>query len=73
LLLSVGGDESPALIGQTQSYHAAWTAAGLVAAYFPQPGVNHYQVVYGLDDPASPLTGAVMELIRRGAPELDPP
>jgi arylformamidase len=64
LLLSVGGDESPALIGQTQSYHAAWTAAGLDAHYFPQPGTNHYEAVYGLDDPASLLTGAVMELIR---------
>jgi arylformamidase len=73
LLLSVGGDESPALIGQTQTYHAAWTAAGLDAAYFPQPGVNHYEAMYGLDDPASLLTGAVMDLIRRCAREPDPP
>ena len=72
LLLSVGGDESPALIGQTQNYHAAWTAAGLDAAHFPQPGVNHYEAVYGLYEPTSLLTGAVMELIRRCAREPDP-
>jgi arylformamidase len=63
LLVSVGGDESAALIGQSQNYHEAWKAAGLQVAYLPLPGANHYEAVYGLDDPESPLTQAVMDLI----------
>ena len=35
LLVSVGGDESDALIGQSQRYHAAWTEAGLDGEYLP--------------------------------------
>ncbi|MGB6310483.1 MAG: alpha/beta hydrolase [Steroidobacteraceae bacterium] len=63
LLVSVGGEESAAFIGQSQDYHAAWTAAGLEARYLPLPGANHYEAVYGLDDPQSLLTRAVMDLI----------
>lgn len=61
--MSVGGEESAAFIGQSQDYHAAWTAAGLEARYLPLPGANHYEAVYGLDDPQSLLTRAVMDLI----------
>ena len=63
LLVSVGGEESAAFIGQSQDYLAAWTAAGLEATYLPLPGANHYEAVYGLDDPESLLTRAVMDLI----------
>lgn len=67
LLVSVGGEESAALIGQSQNYHAAWKAAALEVTYLQLPGANHYEAVYGLDDPASLLTQAVMDLIRRCA------
>jgi arylformamidase len=63
LLVSVGGDESDALIGQSQRYHAAWTEAGLDGEYFLQPGINHYESVYGLADPESPLSRKVANFI----------
>ena len=40
-------------------------AAGLDADFFPQPGLNHYEAVYGLADPASPLSQAVAEFMKR--------
>jgi arylformamidase len=64
LLATVGGDESDALIGQTLNYLAAWTGAGLDGDYFPQPGKNHYEAVYGLADRASPLAQAVADFLR---------
>ena len=65
LLATVGGDESAAMRGQTERYCAAWRAAGLDAAFFAQPGLNHYEAVYGLADPASPLSQAVAEFMKR--------
>jgi arylformamidase len=65
LLATVGGDESAAMRGQTERYCAAWRAAGLDADFFPQPGLNHYEAVYGLADPASPLSQAVAEFMKR--------
>lgn len=67
LLVAVGGEESAALIGQSQTYHAAWKAAGLDASYLPLPGANHYEAVYGLDEPESLITQAIMDLIGRCA------
>jgi arylformamidase len=67
LLLSVGGDESNAFLSQSRDYLAAWQAAGLVGEYVPQPGRNHYDAIYGLADPQSPLTRIIVEFIRRCA------
>jgi arylformamidase len=67
LLLSVGGDETAAFVGQSQNYLAAWREAGLDGSYFPQPGLNHYEAVYGFGDPASPLSRAVADFIGRCA------
>jgi arylformamidase len=65
LLLSVGGDESAAFHSQSQNYLAAWRLAGLDGEYFAQPGINHYEAVYGLGDPASAMSRAVADFIRR--------
>ena len=65
LLLTVGGDESDAFLSQSQNYLAAWKKAGLDGEYFPQPGRNHYESIYGFADPASPLSTAVAAFIRR--------
>jgi arylformamidase len=65
LLVSVGGDESSAFLGQSDNYLAAWRNAGLDAEYFAQPGINHYEAVYGFADPAGPLSRAVADFIRR--------
>jgi arylformamidase len=65
LLVSVGGDESSAFLGQAENYLAAWRNAGLDGEYFAQPGINHYEAVYGLADPASPMSRAVADFIGR--------
>jgi arylformamidase len=64
LLVSVGSEESDAFISQSQSYHAAWRAAGLAGRYYLQPGANHYTAIYGLGDRASPLTHMIAEFLR---------
>jgi arylformamidase len=64
LLVSVGGEESDAFIGQSQSYHAAWRAAGLAGRYYLQPGTNHYTAIYGLADRTSPLAQMIAEFLR---------
>jgi arylformamidase len=63
LLVSVGSLESDALIGQSQRYHAAWREAGLDGEYLLQPGINHYEAVYGLADPESPLARKLADFI----------
>ncbi len=67
LLVSVGGDESNAFLAQSLDYLGAWQEAGLAGEYLPQPGRNHYEAIYGLADPQSPLTGIIVEFIRRCA------
>jgi arylformamidase len=66
LLLTVGGDESASFLSQSQNYLAAWRKAGLDGEYFPQPGRNHYESVYGFADPASALSRAAAAFIRPG-------
>jgi arylformamidase len=63
LLLSVGGDESTAFLDQSQNYLAAWRSAGLEGSFFPQPGLNHYEAIYGFGDPADALSRAVADFI----------
>jgi arylformamidase len=63
LLVSAGGDESSALLGQSDNYLAAWRNAGLDGEYYAQPGLNHYEAVYGFADPAGPMSRAVADFI----------
>jgi arylformamidase len=67
LLVSVGGDESNAFLAQSLDYLGAWQEAGLAGEYRPQPGRNHYEAIYELADPQSPLTRIIVEFIRRCA------
>jgi arylformamidase len=67
LLLSVGGDETESFKSQSQRYLVAWKHAGLDGDYFAQPGLNHYESVYGFADPASPLSTATVDFIKRCA------
>jgi arylformamidase len=64
LLLTVGGEESASFLSQSQNYLTAWKKAGLEGEYFPQPGRNHYESVYGFADPASPLSKATAAFIK---------
>jgi arylformamidase len=67
LLVSVGSDESDAFLAQSLDYLDAWQEAGLAGEYLPQPGRNHYETIYELADPKSPLTRVIVEFIRRCA------
>jgi arylformamidase len=67
LLVSVGGEESAAFLAQSQNYLAAWQAAGLAGESVPQPGRNHYEAVYGLAEPESPLIRSILDFMRRAA------
>jgi arylformamidase len=68
LLVSVGGDESASFLAQSLNYLAAWKSAGLYGEYFPQPGCNHYEAIYGFADPASALARATAAFIRPSTP-----
>jgi arylformamidase len=69
LLASVGGDESAAFLSQSLDYLAAWKSAGLYGEYFPQPGCNHYEAVYGFADPSSSLARATAAFVRPSIPK----
>lgn len=64
LLVTVGANESEALIDQSRNYFTAWKAAGLDGEYLTLPGANHYEACCGLADPASALTRGVAGFLR---------
>lgn len=63
LLFTVGGDEPPEFQRQTQEYQQAWQAAGNNAEFLPQPGKNHFDAIYGFEDPKSPLCRALLRMM----------
>jgi len=63
LLITAGGNESTALIAQSVDYCEAWRKAGLNAEFLEQPGLNHYEAVYGFADPSSALSLATVRFI----------
>ena len=64
LLVSYGGRESAEFRWQSETYAAAWRAAGHRAALAPQPSRHHFDIVVALGDPADPLCRAVTDFIR---------
>jgi arylformamidase len=54
-LLTWGGEETAEFHRQSEAYCAAWRACGNRAERLPQPGRNHFDAIYGLEDPHSPL------------------
>lgn len=63
LLISAGGNESAAFIAQSLNYCEAWRKAGLTAQFLEQPGLNHYEAIYGFADPSSSLSLATARFI----------
>ncbi|MEP6549339.1 MAG: alpha/beta hydrolase [Gammaproteobacteria bacterium] len=63
LLLSAGGDESAAFLSQSQRYLAAWRGAGLKGEYLAQPGLNHFEAIYGFADSESLLAHSAADFI----------
>ncbi len=64
LLASYGGLESDEFRWQSETYVAAWQAAGHRATLAPQPARHHFDIVVALGDPADPLCRAVIEFIQ---------
>ncbi|MFC6688354.1 alpha/beta hydrolase [Jhaorihella thermophila] len=57
--LWVGAAERPEFLRQTRLIAEAWAGAGIRDIY--EPGKNHFSVVEGLTDPASPLVAELLE------------
>lgn len=64
LLASYGGLESDEFRWQSETYVAAWQAAGHRATLVPQPARHHFDIVVALGDPADPLCRAVIDFIQ---------
>src|SRR5882757_2481910 len=62
LVTTVGGDETPEFIRQTALIGQHWRSS--LVREVPEPGRNHYEAIDDLADPAGPLFGAALDLIR---------
>jgi len=65
VMTSVGGEESDEFRRQNALLGKRWQAA--FAGDIPMPGKNHFSVVDGLADPASPLFAGARKLMQAGA------
>lgn len=63
LLLTVGGDEPPEFQRQTHDYAQHWQMAGNQAELLAQPGKNHFDAIYGLEDADSDLCKRLFKLM----------
>ncbi|MGE0315686.1 MAG: alpha/beta hydrolase [Lautropia sp.] len=55
VLVSWGADEPDEFRRQSDDFLAAWTAAGNRAKRMPQQGCNHFDAIYGFENPKSVL------------------
>jgi len=65
LVVSVGLDELPELIRQSEEYWAAWHGKGLPGQYVPLPGHEHFSILEELAQPSGRLLAAVKTLAQR--------
>ena len=65
LVVSVGAQELPELVRQSEEYAKAWTASGLAGAYLPLAGHDHFSILEELARPDGKLTQALQDLIAR--------
>jgi len=64
-LVTWGDDESAEFRRQSEEFLAAWTAAGNRARRWPQAERNHFDAIYGFENPKSPLVQWVAQATRR--------
>ncbi len=62
LTVAIGTAETGDFVRQSHDFHAAWTTAGHEGDYLPIEGENHFSVLDGYGDPASPLFTAINSL-----------
>jgi acetyl esterase/lipase len=63
LVVSVGAQELPELVRQSEAYATAWTASGLAGSYLPLAGHDHFSILEELAQPDGKLTQALLGLI----------
>lgn len=66
LALFWGGNETEAFREQSESMAEAWGARGVATAAEAIPGVDHFTVLTGMDDPSHPATKAILAQLGRG-------
>ncbi len=64
-LITWGGDEPDEFRRQSDDFLAAWTAAGNRAKRAPQQGCNHFDAIYGFEEPDSLLCQWIDLAVRR--------
>jgi len=62
LVVSVGLDELPELVRQSEDYCAAWRRHGLPGEYLPLPGHEHFSILEELAQPSGRLLAALETL-----------
>ena len=60
LLLTVGGDEGPEYLRQSETLAAAWRQYGVEVAVAVLPGQNHFTIVDQLNDPEADLSRLIL-------------
>ena len=66
LALLWGGDETDAFRWQSETMAAAWDAKGVETVAEAIPGVNHFTVLTGMEDPAHPAIRAILRQLGLG-------
>jgi arylformamidase len=64
LWLTWGGQESPEFARQSLTYHDAWQAAGNTSRLQEHAGANHFTVIHGLENAASPVSQWLADTVR---------
>jgi arylformamidase len=62
----VGADESGEFLRASRTIADAWGTKGIATRYVSVAGVNHFTVIDSLADPASAMTGRLLELATAG-------
>ncbi|MBT3334140.1 MAG: alpha/beta hydrolase [Rhodospirillaceae bacterium] len=60
LLLTVGGDEGPEYLRQSEDHAAAWRAQGVDVEVVVLPDQNHFSIVDQLNDPEAALSQMIL-------------
>lgn len=63
LLFSVGGDEPAEFQRQTMDFMQHWQVSGNQGEFIALPGANHFDAIYGFEDPRSPLCRALFRMM----------
>jgi acetyl esterase/lipase len=67
LVVTVGLDELPELVRQSEEYAAAWRERGLSGRYLPLAGHEHFSILEEMARPGGAIFAAIRDLARPGA------